>query len=958
MNRDLKIDHIRNDLAASRKIYERGENLYHLGGYALIDVEDDPLTYTYSFTGTHGEYEVVLREEEGEAGEGHFDSSCTCPYPERGCKHTVAAYLDLSGRKKNEAFPEYRSSSVPDRVKEEVDESIEVLTPEEVMKAAVDARFDRSFEESLSLSRGDLFRGQHTVRGEKGKAYTVTVYDSESIQGHCTCADFASSNLGMCKHLIFTHRTLRNTKKGEPETRDESFPFIHLTWDSRMSKPVIFYDQIVDDELRSTIQSLFTPITDMPIPYSTPQHKKNGRKRGAPLCVTQRLGVYTESDMVPLYRLYESYLMTEEGTPLLFDDHLLEKMNTIFYEKEMERSTESAKVDLSFLKVSPYPYQKEGIVFSALRKSTLIADEMGLGKTLQAIAVAVVKKQLFGFSKTLVVCPASLKSQWAQEIQKFTDEECLVIAGSRDERRGQYLSDESFFKITNYEALMRDITTVDQWSPDFVILDEAQRIKNFETKTHQAINALPRTHALVITGTPLENKLEDLYSIMQFCAPGLLTPLWAFAATHYRLSRDKKNKIVGYRNLDVIHEKLKDVLIRRTKKEVFESLPEITQNTYTLPLHPKQTQIHQGYMSGLMQIIEKKFISPVDLLLMQKLLQAMRMVCDSTFLVDKKTSYSPKLSELSDIIEEEVIGNRRKAVIFTEWTMMENLVSRQLEEKGIRHILFNGKVPVAKRQVLIDEFRDDPDCLVFLSTDAGGVGLNLQNCDLLINVELPWNPARLNQRIGRIHRIGQSSSKVNVINLVSKNSIEEKILAGIHMKQELFNAVLTGSADAVEFSREEQNRFLSQIRELFQEEIEKGVESSPSFINELIEEQTEQEMLSEDETSDPISTDSVSEKTGSSVDIEGEEPEEPALDIAKDSEVADIGEESEDMEEKKEPSPQMEDAQLEAVLNQGLSFLNTLTMATSGKALFSGDSDGNHISIDREKGEVVLRFKL
>lgn len=957
MNKDLHIKHIKNELAESRTIWSRGESLYHIGGYALVDYEPSPMQCTYSFSGQYGEYEVTLKEVQGADGEDHIESTCTCPYPKRGCKHTVAAYLDLSRRIKNTLFPEYRSVEDQIQGSEEHDtELLEVLTPEEVRQTAVDARITRSYEELMKLKKGERFKGQHTVLGKKGREYIVTIYDSESIQGHCTCADYASNHLGLCKHLIYTHRALRKTRGGLLESADKPFPFIHLTWNSLLRKPVCLYDYIEDKALQAEIESIFTSPTRVELPYEIPPDTTGKRKRVDTLRASQRFGVYTQESTLPLYRLWETYLENVEGSVLIFDDHLVDTMRELFTEKELSEKSEHAHVDLSFLKLEPYPYQKEGITFAAFRPSTVIADEMGLGKTLQAIAVAVEKKRLFGFTKTLIVCPASLKSQWAQEIERFTDETNLVISGAKEERRGQYLFSEAFFKITNYEALMRDITTVDQWSPDFVILDEAQRIKNFETKTHQAINAIPRIHSLVITGTPLENKLEDLYSIMQFCAPGLLTPLWAFAATHYRISREKKHKIVGYRNLDIIHEKLTGVLLRRTKKEVFDSLPEITQNTYTLPLHPKQAQIHRGYASGLMQIITKKFITPVDLLMMQKILLSMRMVCDSTFLVDRKTNHSPKLAELASIIDEEVVANGRKAVIFTEWTQMEHLIARELENRGIRFIEFNSRIPVEKRQSLIDRFRDDPECLIFLSTDAGGVGLNLQNCDLLINVELPWNPARLNQRIGRIHRIGQKSSKVNVINLVSRDSIEERIQAGIAMKQELFNAVFTGSADHVDFSREEQNRFLNQIREMFSEEaLHSEGQDSPLVDSDWMYEQEEDTSDLQNQESSPVPDDLPA------VDIEAEEPESEVMqelpeDTPGDTSHAAVNESIEDVTD--EGPPRIEDEKLEAVLNQGLTFLNTLTMATTGKALFSGESEGNHIQIDREKGEVVLRFKL
>lgn len=169
--------------------------------------------------------------------------------------------------------------------------------------------------------------------------------------------------------------------------------------------------------------------------------------------------------------------------------------------------------------------------------------------------------------------------QWQREIERFTHERATIIAGPVRQRREQYLETESLFKISNYEAVLRDGTIIGRFRPDLIIFDEAQRIKNFETKTAEAVKRLPRQHVLILTGTPLENKLEDVYSIVQFLDPELLSPLWRFAAEHFLLSRHKKDKILGYRNLDKLHARLQPLVIRRHKEEVLEQLPEQVRTT-------------------------------------------------------------------------------------------------------------------------------------------------------------------------------------------------------------------------------------------------------------------------------------------------------------------------------------------------------------------------------------------
>jgi len=884
---------IKNNIARTDVIYNRGENIFSLGNYTLVEENRDKGLYIYTFDGSYGDYEVSVR-----LTEGSVHGACTCPYPYNGCKHVVAACLDIAERQNREQKL---------RGKEEL--PLEYLTPEEIKSIALESRKERAKREEFTLLRGETYKGRHTVRNPRGKEYTVTIYNPAERSGHCNCPDFATNHLDTCKHLIFVYNEFSADENFINQAGAEVFPFVHLTWNSRLQRPCCYYERIEEPEIRDTIEKLFN-----------------------------EKGVYTRESIRGLYNLYSE--SSGEAEVLQFDDHLLERMEELLFQKEMGKLEKQYTLDFSFLKTSLYPYQEEGVRFAVFKKSAIIADEMGLGKTLQAICVALLKKEIFDFRKVLIICPSSLKSQWEQEIRKYTDESALIISGSRRKRREMYFESTAFFKITNYEAVLRDVLTISRWRPDFVILDEAQRIKNFETKTHRAIQSIPHTHSLVITGTPLENKLEDLYSIVQFCDSTLLTPLWAFAAHHFNLDKSRKNKVLGYRNLDTVHEKIQSLLIRRKKAEVIENLPEKIENNYYIDLSAEQEEIHYGYMASLFHIINKKVLTPMDIKRMQKILLAMRMTCDSTYLIDKQTNISPKLVELVSILKDLVIENRRKVVIFSEWTTMTYLIGKVLSELGIDFVEFTGKVPAEKRHLLIEEFRNNPQCMVFLSTDAGGVGLNLQNTDCVINFELPWNPAKLNQRIGRVHRIGQKSEAINVINLITKNSIEEKVYAGINLKQELFDSVLEGSGDEVDLSRENKNRFINQIRALFDgEQIEPGAglekeekpeldEKTPHYLN--------PEILREKETEIDIAAEEFEELS---------EADEKILEEAAESAASPSGRHTASTE------------QIEMVLTQGMSFLNSLSMMATGKPLIEGETN-KAVEINRETGEVVMRFKL
>lgn len=877
----LTFDYIKDEVSKSEKVFNRGENIFNLGNYRLIEDKSDTGKYHYKFDGTYGDYDVSVSLKENS-----LTSKCSCPFPHKGCKHVVAACLDIVQRRKRE-------------IKISSDEKIphEYMTPEEIRETAQKSRHDKAKNEDLQFFPGDQYKGSHIVRNKRYHDYRVTIYNPVERSGHCSCPDFATNHLETCKHLIFAYNQFEKNKNFIREAEDEVFPFIHIIWNSRLQKPVCYFEKIESDELRGTIESLFND-----------------------------KGIYIRDSYNQLYQLF---LKAGENNAILFDKYLLNKIEDVQYKKEIVKIKRSYKEDYSFLKAELYPYQKEGIEFALFRKSAIIADEMGLGKTLQAICISILKKKLFGFEKVLIISPSSLKNQWKLEIEKFTDEKASVVTGNMKHREKIYFHNADFFKITNYEAVLRDVSVISRWNPDLIILDEAQRIKNFETKTHQAVLRIPHSHSLVITGTPLENKLEDIYSIVQFSAPDLLTPLWAFASNHFNLSRNKKNKVLGYKNLDIVHSKLKDLIIRRRKEDVFDSLPDLIENNYYLDLSMEQQEIHQGLVHSLMYYTSKKVLTPMDIKRMQQILLNMRRICDSTYLIDKNSNISPKLVELVSLMKDLVIEENRKVIIFTEWTGMTYLIGKVLSDLKINFIEFSGKIPVDKRQLLIDEFQNNSECMVFLSTDAGGTGLNLQNADCVINFELPWNPAKLNQRIGRINRIGQKSLKINVINLISKNSIEEKVLAGINLKQDLFDAVLQGTSDEIDISSEKKNQFVNQIRAMFDED--------PTNSPLPAEEQPE-----------------LDDKTPYYLNPEVFKEEESEIDLS--------AEEFENFDEvnshsKSSGEKANEAQQMETVMNQGLSFLNSLSLMATGKTLVE-DNSNKAVEIDRETGEVVMRFKL
>lgn len=278
----------------------------------------------------------------------------------------------------------------------------------------------------------------------------------------------------------------------------------------------------------------------------------------------------------------------------------------------------------------------------------------------------------------------------------------------------------------------------------------------------------------MLSGTPLENRLDDLYSVVEFIDDRRLGPAFRFFNRH-RVT-DEKGKVLGYKDLDLLRENLKPVLLRRTRSSVMEDLPPGATEIVRVPPTAEQLDIEIAQMRIASSVLGKRYISEMDLLRLQKALLLARMNANSTFLVDKREpGYSSKLERLAELFEELAAEEERKIVLFPEWTTMLGLIERQIEQLDLDYVRLDGSVPQKKRQQLVHRFQRDSACRLFIATNAGSTGLNLQAANTVINVDLPWNPAVLEQRIARAHRMGQKNP-VQIYILVTEDTIEEKLL--------------------------------------------------------------------------------------------------------------------------------------------------------------------------------------
>jgi SNF2 family DNA or RNA helicase len=294
---------------------------------------------------------------------------------------------------------------------------------------------------------------------------------------------------------------------------------------------------------------------------------------------------------------------------------------------------------------------------------------------------------------------------------------------------------------------------------------------------------------------------------------------------------DAKGHLLGYRGLDRIHDQMAPILLRRTRAEVLKELPERTDQIFRVPLTPEQAEPYSEQSNILSQLLHKwerqGWLSEIDHKRVLCAIQNMRMLCNSTFLFDKQTHHSPKLAEFREILRELAIEENRKVVVFSEYERMTHLAGQELRKLGIGFVSLHGGVPSRQRGALIEKFRNDPACKVFLSTDAGGVGLNLQAASAVVNFEPPWNPARLEQRIGRVHRLGQSRP-VLVIHMLTSDSIEERVWETLRLKKSLFAGVFDSPTGEISFAKLGKKTGLEKMKEIFVDPPPKPMAPAPA----------------------------------------------------------------------------------------------------------------------------------
>jgi superfamily II DNA or RNA helicase len=681
---------------------------------------------------------------------------CTGP-----CEH-VGGLLSLVLENKT-AFG--LAAAPPERV------PVESLSEPELVQLALAEREERAKKERMKVKAADHstpWTDYNVVSGLSGKSYRVSMRGLAAGESYCSCPDFRTNTLGTCKHVIKVAAHVK--KKFSPSQLKKKYVrrrlAVHLRYDGETHLRLLVPAKVSDE-----VEAIICPLRDKPIADVKDLLRRIKRLEA----IDVPCHVYPDAEEFVQQHLHGERIRAEMA--------------------EIRRDPSGHPLRKSLLKIPLLPYQMDGIAFAVGAGRAVLADDMGLGKTIQGVGVAELLAREAGIRRVLVVCPASLKSQWRNEIHRFCDRDAQLISGPVAERARQYGHD-CFFTICNYEQVLKDILAIEQTPWDLIILDEGQRIKNWEAKTTRVIKGLRSRFALVLSGTPLENRLDELFSVVSFIDDRRLGPGFRFFNRHRMV--DDKGKVLGYKHLDELRQRLAPVLLRRTRESVKLELPERTTELVRIPPTAEQKEIHDAHMRTVATIIRKKFLTEMDLMRLRMALMMCRMSANSTFLVTKENpAYSTKLERLAELFDDLQDEADRKVVLFSEWTTMLDLIEPLLTKRKLKFVRLDGSVPQKKRQELVQEFQSNPDCRFFITTNAGSVGLNLQAANTVINVDLPWNPAVLEQRIARAHRMGQTQS-VQVFVLVTEQTLEESLLATLSSKKDLALAALDSESEVDE----------------------------------------------------------------------------------------------------------------------------------------------------------------
>lgn len=711
---------------------------------------------------------------------GFLPLSCHCSHcstPERsgtGCPHIATALLLILEEKTLLGLTEPPDLETP----------MELLSEEELVRRALFERRQRAETEPFQLETCDEsvpWTDYRVLSGISGRTYRVALRGEERGLSYCDCPDFRCNTLGTCKHIEFALRIIRErfTRRQRHKPYRNDAIFIHVLYGE---EPTLHLR--LPDDPPNVLRLAAKKFLDGPIKDIRGLVKLVARLEQAGFPVT----IYPDAE--------------EVLANALFRMSVAEKM------AEIRKDPANHPLRTSLLKRELRPYQLDGIAFAVSSGRSVLADEIGLGKTVQAIGVAEMLARTAEIRKVLIVCARSRKSYWKMQLQTFSERNAHIAHGTvhdgpddspdkegessqngEETRLHLHEYDQAFFTVCGYEQLLLDRETIERMPWDLIVLDEGERLGDWHSRTAQVVKSLKSPFALVLTDKLMENRLDELYSIVQFVGAGFLPPAFRFFHRHRLV--DSRGRPTGYKELAALRKAIEPVMLRRTRSSVLQELPPRSTRVIHVPAKPEQLEIHRTALGTVQRLLGRKRLTELEILRIRKHLLIAQKACDGASLVHGDSmEVSGKLECFAELLDGPLGEKGTEIVVYSEWSGMLDRIAGLLEDRKIDYVRLDTASNDKIRRERVAAFRKKSGktrCVkgfeasskqpCFLLATSAAIGrIRLDKTDILVHLDLPWKAEALEHRIKSVHR-GDCGKPIQMFLLLSEGMIEEGLFA-------------------------------------------------------------------------------------------------------------------------------------------------------------------------------------
>ncbi len=746
----------------SRLAYQVGNALYLNNQCVLQSREGEHFAYT-----VEDNYQDFNTDIFYDIEEKTIEMQCNCN-AEGFCSHKVSALLQLHEDLSQEVDQEEKSGMK--------------YTRDGMIKRVMAERQEKAVKEKFQLDFGDNIYGEHLIYNQRNTFYKLTFYDFDKKLGYCSCPDHQTNKLGSCKHLIYAFDAF------EKHFQDKAIPaqdfpfleiFLHPLKDYRISW---FYPGPLSHDIKTLLSQYF-----------------------------DKEQLFISKDLI----YFQSFI--QKAQQYKFIKIRPEVLAKIKKEKEKNALLELKKhtpLNFESLDLNLYPYQKEGIEFIVFNKGAILADEVGLGKTIQAIVAAHFKKELFNLQSVLIVCPNSLVQHWENEIKKTGISKYNLI-----EKEADFYQKTDDFKIISFTNFTKFATAFKNYSPDILIIDEAQKISNFNSDLVRIIKQVQRRHLLIITDSQPENHLMQFYTMVGLIDNTVLTPLWEFSYQHCLFDSQVLDKVIGYYNQDHIAKKIQSILIRRAKNEVFNQLQKINRLLVPINLNQRQQKRQQQQISEALFLLNKKLKTRFDWQNIASQLKEMKALSSQVLFSNQNHDTSAKFQELKHFLLEKInlVRSSQKIIVFTEMDESRKQLAHFFKEQKIAVHLLKNSQSEEEREACFYRYKQDKKSAVILLRE--GQVERLPEASVLIYYDFSLDQNAVENRFIRLQQQSVANPP-SIIHFINQDALENGFFRLQEEKPLIFEEIadfLIQSDEDAELSREAQSKIKTILQSLQQE---------------------------------------------------------------------------------------------------------------------------------------------